>query len=65
MEYRKWRSALFLNLSILAFGALLAKIATNFGSGKPGFAGIRVQNLYFHLMVVERDSESRLLQIAI
>jgi len=42
MDYRKWRSALFLNLSLLAFGSLLAKIAANFSSGKPGFAGIRV-----------------------
>lgn len=42
MEYWKWRSALFLNLSLLAFGSLLAKIVANFASGKPGFARIRV-----------------------
>lgn len=41
IDYRHWRSNLFLNISILILGALLAKVAGNFISGKPGFAGIR------------------------
>ena len=53
MEYRKWRSTLFLNLSVLAFGALLAKIGTNFAAGKPGFAGIRVPSSLFLWLILQ------------
>lgn len=42
MVYRQWRSSVFFNMSVLLFGALLAKIATNFVSGEPGFAGLRL-----------------------
>ena len=39
---RQYRSNMFFNLSVLVFGALLAKIASNFAFEEPGFAGFRV-----------------------
>jgi hypothetical protein len=39
---RKWRSSIFFNISVLLLATLLAKIAANFVSGEPGFAGFRV-----------------------
>jgi hypothetical protein len=39
---RKLRSSIFFNISVLLLATLLAKIATNFVSGEPGFAGFRV-----------------------
>jgi len=42
LTYLQWRSSVFFNLSVLIIGAMLAKIATNFVSGEPGFAGFRV-----------------------
>lgn len=44
LQSRRWRSTMFLNLSILALGAMIAKIVTNFVSGEPGLAGFRVSN---------------------
>src|SRR5271169_6459002 len=35
---------MFFNVSVLVFGALLAKIASNFAFDEPGFAGYRVQS---------------------
>lgn len=42
---------MFLNLSILALGAMIAKIVTNFVSGEPGLAGFRVSNGRILLML--------------
>jgi len=42
LTYMQWRSSVFFNLSVLIIGAMIAKIATNFISGQPGFAGFRV-----------------------
>ena len=42
MAHRQWRSSIFFNLSVLIFGVLVAKVATNFASGQPGLAGFRV-----------------------
>ena len=39
---RQYRSNMFFNLSVLVFGALLAKVASNFAFQEPGFAGFRV-----------------------
>jgi hypothetical protein len=39
---RQYRSNMFFNLSVLVFGALLAKMASNFAFDEPGFAGFRV-----------------------
>jgi hypothetical protein len=43
--YRTWRSSVFFNVAVILFGALLAKIATNFASGEPGLAGCRVSTM--------------------
>ena len=53
---RQYRSNLFFNLSVLVFGALLAKIASNFAFEQPGFAGFRVI-----LAALHRSSEAPLL----
>jgi len=42
LTYMQWRSSVFFNISVLIIGAMIAKIATNFISGQPGFAGFRV-----------------------
>ena len=42
LAYRKWRSSGFFNIALLLLAALIAQVATNFLSGKPGIGGIRV-----------------------
>jgi hypothetical protein len=42
LVYRKWRSSLFFNIALLLLAALIAQVATNFLSGKPGMGGLRV-----------------------
>src|SRR5436190_20357199 len=49
LEYWKWRSTVFFNLALLLLGIIIAKVATNFANGRPGFAGIRVHPLDFQL----------------
>ena len=49
LEMRKWRSTLFLNLAIVTLGTLIAKVVTNFASGEPGLAGIRVEHGKFFM----------------
>ena len=64
LQSRRWRSTIFLNLSILVLGALIAKIVTNFVSGEPGLAGFRVSNVQTLLIsyLVEWDRQFWLLQ---
>jgi hypothetical protein len=42
---QKRRSLVFFNISALIAGSLIAKIATNFVSGEPGLAGLRVRGV--------------------
>ena len=42
LVYRQYRSNIFFNLSVILFGALVTKVASNFAFGEPGFAGFRV-----------------------
>ena len=65
LQARKWRSTVLLNLSILALGAMIAKIVTNFVSGEPGLAGFRVctcSDFFFNFISVEWDRQFWLLQ---
>ena len=47
LAHRKCRSSIFFNIAVLVFAGLLAKLATNFASGQPGFAGFRVRPIHF------------------
>jgi len=63
LAYRQWRSGVFFNISVLIIGAMLAKIATNFVSGEPGFAGFRVVPLNKYVLIVSGMERSNIVAI--